>query len=142
MNRWIFFIAALFVAVITVRLYVRYNKKRYPYATDFDIEVWRLYALSLFVAGAFYYSLLFLPLHLYPVGDYPDETQERKIQRLIDKDNETTELVNELRDATHILLLVSGLYIWIIARFIGKIQKKRNMQLLSDNPETKAPLGL
>ena len=141
MFTWVWLGIAI-VGTIAALIYKHHNKKRFSNATSVDTAVWGLYIISIAFAFAFYFSAMFLPRQHYFLDINPDDTQERKIEKLIERDEQNREYLNELRDVMFLQSFAIGVYLWAIAMFIGTIQKKRKIELLESDSETKNPLGL
>lgn len=132
-----------YVIFLTVCIvYYRYMARQRPTASDADKAAWKLYILTL----CFGVYLLFASLYLVPTSSSPsissEDSLEKKVQELNEKARRDTELLNQSRRASEYTLFGVGFYLICLAGLIAKIHKKRNADLLRENPELKKPLGL
>lgn len=89
-----------------------------------------------------YFIAFSLPLNFHTTFVLPDESDAKKIERIIENEKENLEKLNQLRAIVFISLLVTGMYMFMVGTFFGSLQRNREKELLANNSETKTPLGL
>lgn len=135
-------LAAFAVSLVLGLLWLVYKKRTYPNATAVDKKFWVLqmhFAIMGFLWIVFAGNILNGP---YSMDFDSDDTQDRKIEKLIQNDKRRTEAAERFQYTTFIFLMLVGGSMMSMANVVNAIQKGRDKQLLEENPETKKPLGL
>jgi len=135
-------LGVLAVSMIAARIYLRYKKKQFTQATDVDKAMWKIYAMSMAFGVAIYFTVIFFPAVPSDLPINTEDTQEAKIQKLIDSDNKKNAYLEKLKDSEYFLTFAIGLYLMLVGGYVGRIQKGRDERLLIKDPEIKKPLGL
>ena len=123
-------------------LWFIHKKKKYPTATETDHLFWKMEIATVCAGCLIFLFGGIIPFTPYTPEIYPTDTQEQKIERLIENDKEMREYVRSFRDLSYISFYTTGLYLVIMAGFYKNYRKKRDLESLRENREYNRPLDL
>ena len=140
-SNFIYVFGILIAGFATVRIFYYYKFKRDTRLTEFDKSLWEFKFASVLWAVLIYGLFLYLPSTYYSTINLED-SQEQIVRQLVRNQQDIAKDLSDFRQIFFFLMLATGGYIGSVATFIGKLQKKRQIDLIESDPKLEKPLGL
>ncbi|KXK01555.1 MAG: hypothetical protein UZ17_ACD001001781 [Acidobacteria bacterium OLB17] len=140
-SHFIYVVGVLVVGFVGVQIFYHFKFKRDTHIPELDRSLWWFRSVSVFFAVLIFVMIFYLPSTYLPTVQLEDP-QEQILRQLIKNQEALAGRLGDLREVFYFLIFAIAGYILSAWRFIGKLQKERQKQLIESDPKLKKPLDL